>query len=216
MTDATSDANQVDAPTPEKGLAAAEAAGTGPMVAADGTPLKKSLNRALRAQKLRALMLIAPLLIFIMVTFIAPIADMLFRSVENQIVSSTLPRATEELAEWNADSGELPGEDVYEALYHDMFVAAEARRHTRLGQRLNYENTGMSSLFRGTGRDVDDFGEVHVETLEDLDPRWEEASFWVSMMSGEGGQALWRSAAMPSSRWPASTGATCSAMSGAR
>jgi putative spermidine/putrescine transport system permease protein len=189
MTDATSDANQIDAPTPEKGLAAAEAK-SGPMLAADGTPLKKSLNRALRAQKLRALMLIAPLLIFIMVTFIAPIADMLFRSVENQIVSSTLPRATAELAEWNPDSGDLPGEDVYEALYHDMFVAAEARRHTRLGQRLNYENTGMSSLFRGTGRDVDDFGETRVETLEDLDPRWEEASFWVSMMSGEGGQAL--------------------------
>ena len=33
-----------------------------PMKAADGTPLKKSLTRALRRQKLRALALIAPLL----------------------------------------------------------------------------------------------------------------------------------------------------------
>ena len=52
---------------------------TGPVLSADGTPLKKSLNRALRMQKMRALMLIAPLLIFVLVTFIAPIVDMLFR-----------------------------------------------------------------------------------------------------------------------------------------
>ena len=36
----------------------ADAAHTGPMLAADGTPLKKSLARALRRQKLRALALI--------------------------------------------------------------------------------------------------------------------------------------------------------------
>ena len=72
---------------------------TGPMLAADGTPLKRSLNRALRRQKLSALLLIAPLLIFILITFIAPIADMLFRSVENQIVSDTLPRTTQTLSD---------------------------------------------------------------------------------------------------------------------
>ena len=59
----------------------------GSVLAADGTPLKVSLRRALRAQKLRALMLIAPLLAFIIVAFLMPIADMLFRSVENQIVA---------------------------------------------------------------------------------------------------------------------------------
>ena len=58
---------------------------TGPMLAADGTPLKKSLSRALRRQKIRALTLIAPLLLFILITFIFPIAQMLFRSVENQL-----------------------------------------------------------------------------------------------------------------------------------
>ena len=70
----------------------------GPVLAADGTPLKRSLNRALRRQKLRALMLIAPLLVFIVVTFVAPIFDMLFRSVENQIVSETVPRTVIALA----------------------------------------------------------------------------------------------------------------------
>jgi putative spermidine/putrescine transport system permease protein len=62
------------------------------MLSADGTPLKKSLQIALRRQKLRALALVAPLLLFVLISFIAPIADMLFRSVENEIVSETIPR----------------------------------------------------------------------------------------------------------------------------
>ena len=131
---------------------------TGPMLAADGTPLKRSLNRALRRQKLSALLLIAPLLIFILITFIAPIADMLFRSVENQIVSDTLPRTTQTLSDWDSESGETPGAPVYKALYEDLFIAQERKLHTRLGSRLNYELTGASSLFRKSGRGVDDIG----------------------------------------------------------
>ena len=87
------------------------------MLAADGTPLKASLARALRRQKLRALMLIAPLLIFILLTFIAPIADMLFRSVENKIVPNTIPLTVEALKDWDSTSGEAPGEAVF-ALTH--------------------------------------------------------------------------------------------------
>ncbi|MEM7616430.1 MAG: ABC transporter permease, partial [Pseudomonadota bacterium] len=90
-------------PAPPRGQT--EAA-TGPLTAADGRPLKQSLNRALRRQKLRALMLIAPLLIFVLVTFIAPIADMLFRSVENQIVQETIPETVAALADWDAETGE--------------------------------------------------------------------------------------------------------------
>ncbi|PJE26620.1 Spermidine/putrescine transport system permease protein PotB [Pseudooceanicola marinus] len=158
----------------------------GPMLAADGTPLKRSLNRALRRQKLRALMLIAPLLIFVLVTFIAPIADMLFRSVENQIVSDTLPTATEVLEDWDHTTGAPPGEEVYQALYYDLYLAAEARAHTRLGTRLNYEYTGVSSLFRSTGRGLEDLGEEYQDILEDADDRWGEGAFWYELMTGTG------------------------------
>ncbi|NCQ25730.1 MAG: ABC transporter permease, partial [Roseovarius sp.] len=91
---------------------------TGPVLAADGTPLKRSLRRALRAQKMRALALIAPLLIFVLVAFIAPIADMLFRSVENQIVGNTLPMTVEELRDW--DATDTPDEQVFRALFFDL------------------------------------------------------------------------------------------------
>jgi len=177
-----------EAPMPNTGIAAAETAHErdGAMVAADGTPLKKSLNRALRRQKTRALLLIAPLLLFILLTFIAPIADMLFRSVENDIVRTTLPQTVVALGDWDAATGEAPGEAVFEGLYYDLFVAAEAKEHTKVGTRLNYENPGISSLFRGSGRAVGDFADDQIDAFEGLDPAWEDGAFWYALMQGEG------------------------------
>ena len=120
----------------------------------DGRPLKASLRKALRREKLRAFLLIAPLLIFVLLTFVAPIVDMLLRSVENSIVEETLPETVRALASWDPASGQLPDEAVYAALVDDLRVAVKAKTHTRLGSRLNYEQTGMSSLFRKTGRRV--------------------------------------------------------------
>ena len=114
------------------------------MLAADGTPLKQSLARSLRRQKFRAFLLVAPLLLFVIVSFIAPIADMLFRSVENQIVPTNLPRITTILQEWDPQSGELPDETAYQAIVDDILDAAEQKNHTKVGQRLNYETSGIS------------------------------------------------------------------------
>ncbi|WP_407692448.1 ABC transporter permease [Pseudooceanicola spongiae] len=158
----------------------------GPMLAADGRPLKRSLNRALRRQKLRALALIAPLLIFVLLTFIAPIADMLFRSVENDIVSNTLPSTTEALEGWDHTTGEAPSEAVFEDFYFDLFLASEAKEHTKLGTRLNYEKTGVSSMFRSTGRGLDDIGDDYLDQLEVIDKRWGDGAFWYALMSGTG------------------------------
>ncbi|PKP74352.1 MAG: ABC transporter permease [Alphaproteobacteria bacterium HGW-Alphaproteobacteria-6] len=155
---------------------------TGPMLAADGTPLKRSLARSLRRQKLRALMLIAPLLVFVLVTFIAPIADMLFRSVENQIVSETLPETVLALRDWDAKAGSLPEEPVFAALAADLQAAVAAKTHTRLGSRLNYENSGISSLFRKSGRDVGKWdmttdGPFREKFIE-IDKGWGDIGVW--------------------------------------
>ena len=156
------------------------------MLAADGTPLKRSLARALRRQKLRALGLIAPLLLFVLITFIVPIASMLFRSVENEIVSNTLPYTVSALESWDSDQSTVPSEDVFQAMFFDMFVAAEAKRHTRLGTRLNYETTGLSSLFRQSGRQLDDVADISYEPLVDLDDAWDEGETWYELMNARG------------------------------
>ncbi len=143
---------------------------SGPVLAADGRPLKASLARALRREKLRAMLLIAPLLVFILITFVVPIGQMLFRSVENQIVSGVLPRTSEALEEWSYNDGAAPGEAVFLALTQDMVVAAERKEHTRLGSRLNYEESGISSLFRKSGRKVDEIGEGYADQFEAVNP----------------------------------------------
>jgi len=155
---------------------------TGPVLAADGTPLKRSLSRALRQQKMRAMLLIAPLLLFVLLSFIWPIAVMLFRSVENDIVADTLPLTVVELSAWNDESGELPPESLYAAFVADMVVAIEAKKHTRLGTRLNYEVTGMSSLFRKSGRQIKKLDPVadapFKDKLIEIDKDWGELQTW--------------------------------------
>ncbi len=159
-----------------------DATDNGPVLAADGTPLKKSLNRALRHQKTRALMLVAPLLLFVLLTFVVPIGDMLFRSVKNQLVSDTIPLTVMQLASWDSTTGELPSEAVYDALAHDLQIAIEEKTHTRLGSRLNYEKAGISSLFRRSGRQVKkwnlDDGEPFRERFIDVHEGWGDVENW--------------------------------------
>lgn len=164
------------------------------MLAADGKPLKQSLHRALRREKLRAFLLVTPLLLFILVTFIAPIADMLFRSVENSIVADTIPRTVTALREWDSETDELPGEDVYSAMYTDLVFAEERKLHTRLGTRLNYEMTGISSLFRKTGRRVGRFEtDTYADAFTELDPAWGAPATWAELV-GDGSTELPRTA----------------------
>ncbi|CUH85080.1 Spermidine/putrescine transport system permease protein PotB [Thalassovita mediterranea] len=155
---------------------------SGPMLAADGTPLKRSLSRALRRQKMRALMLVAPLLIFVLISFIFPIGSMLFRSVENDIVADTLPLTVVELQKWDAESGELPDEALYAAFASDMVKAIAAKEHTKLGTRLNYEQTGLSSLFRKSGRKMKKLDPAEdapfKEKIIKIDKKWGDVETW--------------------------------------
>ena len=174
-----------------------------PMLAADGTPLKASLSRALRRQKLRALALIAPLLLFVLLTFVIPIVSMLLRSVENHIVSDTLPDTVAVLAAEGLDADGVPGEAAFRALFFDMFNASEAKEHSKLGTRLNYEETGLASLFRTSGRSMDDVAEPFQDAIEAAAPELEEGETWFAIMDGAGGADLIEARR---ARWEALTG----------
>ena len=160
---------------------------SGPVLAADGTPLKRSLGRALRRQKIRALMLIAPLLLFVFLTFIMPIASMLMRSVDNEMVGNTLPKTVIAIENWDASSGELPDETVYAAFADDLIIAVNNKEHTKLGTRLNYEKTGMSSLFRKTGRKVKKWDPVadapFKDKLIEINKGWGDPEVWATIQT---------------------------------
>ncbi len=146
---------------------------------ADGIPLGISLQRTLLRSRLRALMLVLPLLAFLTVTFILPILDMLYRSVDNQIVASVLPRTTVAIQIWDAKHPKLPDEPVFEALVLDIQAAYADKTLGRVGRRLNYEKPGISSLFRKTGRQAKHITEAPFkEQLLSVDKRWHDVSVW--------------------------------------
>ncbi|MEL7416420.1 MAG: ABC transporter permease, partial [Pseudomonadota bacterium] len=95
------------------------------LTTADGKPLKAALARAERRAKLRAAALVLPLLLFVLLTFVAPIGQMLFRSVHNDGFSAHMPN----LVAWFQanEAGTEPDEAAYEALVLDLRGAREAK-----------------------------------------------------------------------------------------
>ncbi len=145
----------------------------------DGVQLRLSLQRALLLSRLRALMLVAPLLAFLIVAFVLPILDMLFRSVDNQIVASILPRTVVSIQGWDAIGAYLPDEAVFEALVLDMHSAFKEKTLGRVGRRLNYEKPGMSSLFRKSGRRAKRITEAPFkDQVIMIDKRWGDIKTW--------------------------------------
>ena len=125
------------------------------ILSSDGVPLEVSLKKAERRNKIRALMLVGPLFLFLLITYVFPIGDMLFRSVDDRMITSKLPNTFAALEQW--DGKELPDEEVYEAFYNDCYPLAIAKEAGKLYQRLNYEKSGFSSGLKKTNRKIKKF-----------------------------------------------------------
>jgi len=120
------------------------------VLTSDGIPLKTSLRRSMRRRKLRALFLVAPLFGFISFSFLIPIIDMTFRSVDNWHVGTLMPRTTIALKEWNGK--DIPEEPVFIALVADLKAGAKSREIGKVGKRLNYEKSGLRSMIVSSAR----------------------------------------------------------------
>ncbi len=162
--------------------ATGEATGaSGVITTSDGIPLKQSLRRALRIEKRRAIMLVAPLFIFILLTFLLPIGDMLFRSVDNSVMGNVMPKTMRAIQSWDETSGALPDEAVFAAVVQDFRIAGENRTIGRAGRRLNYEKPGISSLFRKSARKIKRKATAppfKEKLIKQVDKRWGKIETW--------------------------------------
>ena len=149
------------------------------MTTADGTPLKVSLNRALRRNKFRAFLWVAPLLAFILISFLVPIFDMVFRSAENAVVGDVLHRTVPLLQQWNEAGKELPDEEIYAALFADVAEGKENKTIGKVGTLLNYQDPGMSSVFRSSPRKFAKIeGPPYKEEMIKANKAWGELDTW--------------------------------------
>ena len=151
----------------------------GGLVTSDGRPLKTALAEAQARAKRRAFLLVAPLLVFVVVTFIVPIGQMMHQSIYNDGFSANMPRITA----WFAENpiGTEPDETAFAALALDVRDSAAAKTIGVVGTRVNYEMSGTRSLFTSTGRKAKDFTEPYHEALRAADAKWDNPELWATM-----------------------------------
>ncbi len=155
------------------------AKGDARLTTSDGRPLKVALAAAQSRTRRRAFLLVAPLLLFLVVTFVLPIGQMLREAVYNDEFSSNVPT----LKQWFADNpADAPiDEAAYAALVTDVRVAAEARTIGKIGTRLNYDFPGVLSLVKSTGRAVKSMEPPFKEAVIAEDARWADPQLWSVM-----------------------------------
>ncbi len=145
----------------------------------DGVPLKVKLARAERWRKLGAFGLVAPLFLFLMLTFISPIFSMLSLSVENAVVPKILPKTAELIQEW--DGVGLPDPKVFRAFTIELAAAKKAKIHGRVAKRLNYEVSGFRSMIKKSARKLPPPETSDAEIIDAfiaIDKRWGETKYW--------------------------------------
>ncbi len=149
------------------------------VLAADGTPLKKALDAALFRNRMRAFLLVSPMLLFLLVTFIIPIAIFLSLGFYDATFSKIMPETSIELSNW--DSKSEPSEKMYAALVADLVVARKEKTIGQAATRVNRELSGTRSLFTGSARKAAKLEEPFKESLIKVKKKWADPAVWRAM-----------------------------------
>ncbi|MAJ22368.1 MAG: polyamine ABC transporter substrate-binding protein [Candidatus Pelagibacter sp. TMED64] len=149
---------------------------SGPILTTDGIPLKVSLQKSERKNKIRAFLLVAPLLFFILFTFLIPIGDMLVRSVDDSYINTVFPKTFEKYKKWDRQG--LPSEELYKT----MFFEVKEGSGFSIGKattRMNYAKSGWKSLLKKSKRKFKKIEEgPYKEQMIAIDKRWADLEYW--------------------------------------
>lgn len=126
------------------------------------------------------ILLIAPLVTFIGITFIMPLGNMLKESVYEAEIANTLPRTVELLNKtWDRES--LPTEDIYRTLAGELIERSAEHRSVigKVATRVNRLVPGTRSVWGKTTRKLKDIETTDFKaTLIEIDDRWGELELW--------------------------------------
>ena len=151
----------------------------GEILTTDGIPLKVSLKRAERKNKIRALFLVLPLALFITVTFVIPIISMLTRSVDDKQINTVIPKTFELYKQW--DQKELPSEEMYASIFNEI-MTAEKWQIGKASTRMNYSKSGWKSLIKKSKRKFKKIEEgPYKEQMIAIDKKWADMEYWKAL-----------------------------------
>ena len=146
----------------------------------DGIPLEESLKKAERKNKIKAFLLVSPLLLFLIITYIFPIGEMFTRSIDDKMITNMLPNTFKSMEKW--DGQDMPEEDVFKNFYIDFKNLVEKKEHGKLAQRLNKEkngfNTILKKLFRQIQRNKIDENGSFKDQITSIHKRFDNVEYW--------------------------------------
>ena len=147
--------------------------------------LRRALRRSGRREQWRAAVLVLPLFLFLLASFILPIGTMLSRAIFDSDVARILPRVTAELRRW--DGRDLPPDAAFAALVSDLRAAREAGTLASAATRLNYDIAGFRTLLISTGRRVaGEALDAPRQALPGIDAKWGERATWAAIRRAGG------------------------------
>ena len=153
---------------------------TNKILTTDGIPLEESLKKAERKNKIKAFLLVCPLLLFLIITYVFPIGEMFTRSIDDKMITNMLPNTFKSMESW--DGQEMPEEEVFKSFYIDFKTLVEKKEHGKLGQRLNKEKNGFTTilkkLFRQIQRNKIDENGSFKEQITSLHKRFNNVEYW--------------------------------------
>jgi len=150
---------------------------TDQILTTDGVPLSESLKKAERKNKIKAFLLVAPLLLFLLITYITPIGEMFTRSIDDKMITKMLPKTYKAMESW--DGQELPSEEVYASFLSDYKVLVKNKTQGKLGQRLNKEKNGFNSILKKLKRKMKKFEEGNYkEQIISVHKRFGNVEYW--------------------------------------
>nr|WP_113865261.1 ABC transporter permease [Brenneria salicis]NMN91797.1 putative spermidine/putrescine transport system permease protein [Brenneria salicis ATCC 15712 = DSM 30166]RBP65864.1 putative spermidine/putrescine transport system permease protein [Brenneria salicis ATCC 15712 = DSM 30166]RLM31894.1 polyamine ABC transporter substrate-binding protein [Brenneria salicis ATCC 15712 = DSM 30166] len=139
--------------------------------------LKQQLRAAQVVYKRRSMLLIAPLFLFIVVSFLFPIISILGKSVSNPELRDTMPATIAAMRDWSGD--DIPDESVFKAVISDLRAARSGGKLPTITKRLGYEGSEYRTLITRTLRKLPPDGSSDIRGhLISEQPLWGELSTW--------------------------------------
>ncbi|HYZ25289.1 MAG TPA: ABC transporter permease, partial [Geminicoccaceae bacterium] len=146
-------------------------------VAKERAALRRRLRKSGRLRRLQAAALVGPLVLYLVVFFLLPIAGMLWRSVGNPELREVMPQTADMIRAWDGEG--LPDEPTFAAFAKELRGAYQDKTLGVAAKRLAYEVPGFRSLMFSTARKLPDEAENSWRaTLIERDPLWGETLTW--------------------------------------
>src|SRR5690625_85093 len=141
-------------------------------------------RRNQRRLRWRALLLVAPLLLFILFNFVAPLGHMLYRSIHNDGIAQLIPETSAALSQWT-DHRQLPMQAM-PPLTRELQALAQNRQAGKVAAAVNRHYAGATSVINRTARglrnaELPSTPQKAQEFLTQAAPQWAEPELWIAI-----------------------------------